>query len=150
MLAAIGAIANDGKLLQPHLVDRILYPSGAVSIGPDVKGQVVSSQAAQLVSAMMVGVVERGHGTQAGVDGYYIAGKTGTAQVASPNGGYMSGVGSTIGTFVGFGPVENPRFVMITRIDHPKDVVYAESSAAPLFGDIAKFLLDYWRIAPTR
>jgi len=150
MLAAIGAVANDGKLLQPHLVDRILYPSGAVSIGPDVKGQAISAQTAQLLSAMMVGVVERGHGKQAGVPGYYIAGKTGTAQVASERGGYMTGVGSTIGTFVGFGPVENPRFVMLTRIDHPKDVVYAESSAAPLFGKIAKFLLDYWRIPPTR
>ncbi len=152
MLAAVGAIANDGKLLQPHIVDRILYPSGAVSIGPDVKGQAISAQTAQLLSAMMVGVVERGHGTKAGVKGYYIAGKTGTAQIPNPkSGGYIAeGVGSTIGTFVGFGPVENPKFVMITRIDRPKDVVYAESSAAPLFGKIAKFLLDYWRIPPTR
>lgn len=152
MLAAVGAIANDGKLLQPHIVDRILYPSGAVSIGPDVRGQAISAQTAQLVSAMMVGVIERGHGQRAGVKGYYIAGKTGTAQIPNPNGsGYLpEGVGSTIGTFVGFGPVENPKFVMITRIDRPKDVVYAESSAAPLFGKIAKFLLDYWRIPPTR
>ncbi len=152
MLAAVGAIANDGKLMQPHIVDKILYPSGAVSIGPDVKGQVISSQVAQLVSAMMVGVVERGHGQKAGVRGYYIAGKTGTAQIPNPNGsGYLAeGIGNTIGTFVGFGPVENPRFVMIARIDRPRDVVYAESSAAPLFGGIAKFLLDYWRIPPTR
>lgn len=152
MLAAVGAIANDGKLLQPHIVDRILYPSGAVSIGPDVKGQAISAQTAQLVSAMMVGVIERGHGRKAGVKGYYIAGKTGTAQIPNPNtGGYIAeGIGSTIGTFVGFGPVESPKFVMIIRIDRPKDVVYAESSAAPLFSKIAKFLLDYWRIPPTR
>jgi cell division protein FtsI/penicillin-binding protein 2 len=152
MLAAVGAIANGGKLVQPHLVDRILYPSGAVAIGPDVKGQPITSQTAQLLSAMMVGVVERGHGKKAGVPGYYIAGKTGTAQIPNPKtGGYIAeGVGSTIGTFVGFGPVENPRFVMIARIDRPKDVVFAESSAAPLFGSVAKFLLDYWRIPPTR
>lgn len=152
MIASIGAIANGGKLMQPHVVDKILYPSGAVSIGPDEKGQAISAQTAGLMSAMMVGVVERGHGKQAGVPGYYIAGKTGTAQIPNPKtGGYIAeGVGSTIGTFVGFGPVENPRFVMITRIDRPKDVVYAESSAAPLFGQVAKFLLDYWRIAPTR
>jgi len=152
MLAAVGAIANDGKLLQPHLVDRILYPSGAVSVGPDVRGQAISPQTAQLISAMMVGVVERGHGKQAGVPGYFIAGKTGTAQIPDPKtGGYIAeGIGSTIGTFVGFGPVENPRFVMLVRIDRPKDVVYAENSAAPLFGKVAKFLLDYWRIPPTR
>jgi cell division protein FtsI/penicillin-binding protein 2 len=46
--------------------------------------------------------------------------------------------------------VENPKFVMLTRIDKPKDAVFAESSAAPLFGKVAKFLLDYWRIPPTR
>jgi len=151
LLAAVGAIANDGKLLQPHLVDRILYPSGAVSVGPDVKGQAISPQTAQLVSAMMVGVVERGHGKKAGVSGYYIAGKTGTAQIPAPGGGYLpGGFGTTIGTFIGFGPVENPKFVMLTRIDKPKDAVFAESSAAPLFGKVAKFLLDYWRIPPTR
>jgi len=150
MLAAVGAIANDGRLMKPHIVDRILYPSGAVSIDPVVEGQAISSQTAQLVSAMMVSVVENGHGQKAGVPGYWIAGKTGTAQIPSPNGGYLDGFGNTIGTFVGFGPVENPRFVMLTRVDKPKDVQFAESSAAPLFGQIAKFLLDYWRIPPTR
>jgi cell division protein FtsI/penicillin-binding protein 2 len=150
MVAAITAIANDGKLMQPHLVDRILYPSGAVSIDPTVVGQPIKSEAAEMVTAMMVNVVEVGHGKRAGVPGYYIAGKTGTAQIPAPNGGYLDGVGSTIGTFVGFGPVEDPRFVMLTRVDKPRDVQFAESSAAPLFGDIAKFLLDYWHIPPTR
>ncbi|HCL47851.1 TPA: hypothetical protein DHW58_02605, partial [Patescibacteria group bacterium] len=150
LLAAIGAIANDGRLLQPHIVDRILYPSGAVSIDPTVVGQAISPQTAQLVSAMMVGVIENGHGKRAGVPGYWIAGKTGTAQIPGPGGGYLDGFGNTIGTFVGFGPVDNPRFVMVTRIDQPKDVQFAESSAAPLFGRIAKFLLDYWHVPPTR
>ncbi len=149
LIAAVNAIANEGKLVKPHVVDKILYPSGAVSIDPVVVGQAISAQTAQLISAMMVGVVERGHGQKAGVTGYHIAGKTGTAQIPSPAGGYLEGFGSTIGTFVGFGPVENPKFVMVTRIDRPKDVVFAESSAAPLFGQIAKFLLDYWHVPPT-
>jgi stage V sporulation protein D (sporulation-specific penicillin-binding protein) len=149
LVQAVGAIANGGKMMQPHIVDRILYPSGAVAIEPTVKNQPISEEAAKVVAAMMVSVVERGHGKRAGVPGYYIGGKTGTAQIPDPqHGGYLEG--PTIGTFVGFGPAENPRFVMMTRIDKPKDVQYAESSAAPLFGQIAKFLLDYYRIPPTR
>lgn len=150
LTAAIGAIANQGKVMQPHIVDKILYPSGAVSVDPQVTSVAIKPQTANLISAMMVNVVERGHGQKAGVSGYRIAGKTGTAQIPSPSGGYLKGLGSTIGTFVGFGPVENPRFVMVTRIDRPKDVVFAESSAAPLFGDIAAFLMNYWQIPPSR
>jgi cell division protein FtsI/penicillin-binding protein 2 len=52
----------------------------------------------------------------------------------------------TIGSFVGFAPVHNPRFVMMVRIDNPKDVTYAESTAAPLFGEIAAFIVKYWGI----
>ena len=95
----------------------------------------------------MVNAIEKGHGKNAGVSGYRIAGKTGTAQIASPS-GYEDGV--TIGTFVGFAPVENPRFVMMTKIDRPKGTAFAETSAAPLFGEIAKFLLNYWQVPPTR
>jgi len=82
------------------------------------------------------------------VPGYYIAGKTGTAQVASSSGGYSQD--STIGSFAGFGPVEDPRFAMVVRIDNPKDVFWAESTAAPLFGEIAEFLLQYFEIPPVR
>lgn len=148
LVAAMGAIANGGKLMQPHIIDSIQYPSGAVAIEPTLVAQAIKPTTAEVVGAMLVGVVERGHGQKAGVPGYYIAGKTGTAQIPAPRGGYEAR--DTIGTFLGFGPVENPRFVMLARIDRPKDVQYAESSAAPLFGEIAKFLLDYYRIPPTR
>jgi len=147
LISAIASIANGGKLMQPHIVDKILYPSGAVSIDPQIINLVIKPQTAQLVSAMMVNVVDKGHGRQAGVSGYRIAGKTGTAQI--PKGGAYE-KGATIGTFIGFGPVEDPKFVMLTRIDRPEGMRFAESSAAPLFGDIAKFLLDYWQIAPER
>jgi cell division protein FtsI/penicillin-binding protein 2 len=152
LISAIGALVNDGRMMKPHVVDKILYPSGAVSIDPTVIGQVVSPQTAQLMSAMMVSVVEvdGGHATKARIQGYHIGGKTGTAQIPDPRtGGYLEGVGSTIGTFVGFGPAENPKFVMLVRIDKPRTVQYAESSAVPLFGKIAKFLLDYWHVPTT-
>jgi cell division protein FtsI/penicillin-binding protein 2 len=102
-----------------------------------------------LLGAMLVSVVENGHGKRAGVPGYYIAGKTGTAQVPKTDGtGYEENV--NIGSFAGFGPVEDPRFAMVVRIDHPRDVEWAESSAAPLFGEIASFLLQYLEVPPTR
>lgn len=147
LIAAVGAIANQGKLMKPHIIDKIIYPSGAVSVDPQMVRQAIKPQTAQLVSAMMVSVVENGHGKKAAVAGYRIAGKTGTAQIPK-GGGYEEG--PTIGTFVGFGPVEDPKFVMLTRIDRPKDVQFAESSAAPLFGDIAGFLLNYWQVPPER
>lgn len=147
LVAAVGAIANQGKLMKPHIVDKILYPSGAVSVDAQMVRQAIKPQTAQLVSAMMVSVVQRGHGQRAGVAGYTIAGKTGTAQIPK-GGGYEEG--PTIGTFIGFGPVEDPKFVMLTKIDRPKDVQFAESSAAPLFGDIASFLLNYWQVPPEK
>lgn len=149
LLMAVGAIANDGRVMQPHVVKSILYPSGTVSIDPVVSSEAITPQTAQLMSAMMVNVVESGHAKAAFVQGYRIGGKTGTAQIPDPRGGYLEGVGSTIGTFIGFGPAEDPRFVMLTRIDKARTVQYAAASAAPLFGKIAKFLLDYWHVPTT-
>jgi cell division protein FtsI/penicillin-binding protein 2 len=97
---------------------------------------------------MLISVVENGHGKKAGVAGYYIAGKTGTAQVAGPDGGYQSD--NTIGSFAGFGPVTKPKFAMVVRLDHPRDVEWAESTAAPLFCEIADFLVKYYKIPPER
>lgn len=147
LISAVGAIANQGKLMKPHIVEKLLYPSGAVSVDPQVVKVAFKPQTAQLVSAMMVSVVESGHGSGARVEGYRIAGKTGTAQIPK-GGGYEEG--ASIGTFVGFGPVDDPQFVMLTRIDRPANSVYAASTAAPLFGDIASFLLNYWQIPPER
>jgi cell division protein FtsI/penicillin-binding protein 2 len=82
------------------------------------------------------------------VPGYFVAGKTGTAQVPNENGpGYDPN--HTIGTFCGFAPVEDPKFAMCVKIDKPKDVQWAESSAAPLFGEMAKFMLNYYGVPPS-
>jgi len=150
MAAAFGAIANGGKLMKPHVVDRIVYPDGREErTEPVVVRQVITKRAAALIGGMLVRVVEDGHGKPAGVSGYWVAGKTGTAQIAKRGGsGYEEE--AFIGSFVGFAPVDDPAFVMLVRIDRPSDVQWAESSAAPLFGDIAKFLLDYKQIPPNR
>lgn len=149
MAAAYGALANGGMLMKPYVVEEIRYPDGRVEKkAPTEVRRVVSEKTATLISGMLVSVVRNGHGKRADVRGYTVAGKTGTAQIARRDGpGYE--VGANIGSFVGYAPIEDPRFVIIARIDRPKDVQFAESSAAPLFGAIAKFLLEYYKVAPS-
>lgn len=149
MVNAYAVIANGGKLMKPYLVKEIINSDGSKNITqPREIRRVISEKAALLTSGVLVNVVDNGHAGLASVDGYYVAGKTGTAQVAdSINKGYGQ---TTIHTFVGFAPVEEPAFVMLVRLDDPKDVKYAASSAAPLFGDIAEFILNYLKIPKER
>lgn len=147
---AYAAIANGGALMAPQIIDEMQYSDGTVdTILPEKVRQVISGKTAVTLSGMMVSAVENGHGKRAGVPGYWIAGKTGTAQIAQ-NGGYSETAFN--GSFAGFGPVEDPKFAMIVKIENPKseNILFAESTAAPVFGQIAKFLLEYYRIAPTR
>lgn len=147
MVTAFGAIANGGRLMKPYVIDEIRHPSGqADKTSPQMIRQAISSRAATLLGGMLVSVVNNGHAKLAGVDGYYVGGKTGTAQVSSTvRAGYS---GKTIHSFVGFAPVDDPAFVMLVKLDDPKDVPFAASSAAPLFGEIARFLLNYYQIPP--
>lgn len=150
MTTAFAALGNGGKLLRPHIVERIISPDGAEEIvKPQAVRQVISQRASRLISAMMVQVVENGHGKKAAVPGYYVAGKTGTAQIPNPKGkGYLAD--GTIGTFAGYAPADRPKFVLLVKIDKPKELQYAEASAAPVFGEIAKFLLNYYQVPPER
>ncbi len=150
IVMAYAAIANGGVLKKPLIVDEIRYDDGTIEKRlPQDIAQVIDEKTSRMLGAMLVSVIERGHGKRAGVPGYYIGGKTGTAQVARTDGiGYSQD--NTIGSFAGFGPVEDPKFAMIVRIDHPRDVVWAESTAAPLFGEMAQFLLQYFVVAPLR
>jgi stage V sporulation protein D (sporulation-specific penicillin-binding protein) len=150
LVQAYGAIANAGQMMRPYAVDKIVHPDGEVDQKSPINlGQVMTTKTAATTSAMLVDVVENGHGKKAAVKGYYIGGKTGTAQVAyKDKSGYDPD--QNIGTFVGFGPADNPAFVLLVRINNPKDVKFAESTAAPAFGEIASFILNYLQIPPTR
>lgn len=143
---AVAAIANDGVMMKPYLIDKTITANGKVTETKPVEvRRIISKEAAVQLQNMMVGVVKRGHGQRAGVKGYRVAGKTGTAQIPNPRGGYL--MHANIGTFVGFAPAEDPQFVMIVKIDRPQ-VAWAESSAAPVFGDLSAFLVRYLAIAP--
>lgn len=149
LVAAFGAIANDGVLMKPYVIDEVIKSDGtSIMTEPEVVRKVITPETAAKLSAMLANVVQNGHGQRAGVDGYFVAGKTGTAQIPLEGGtGYDPN--QTIGSFIGFAPVDDPQFVMLAKIDRPQDVQFAESSAAPLFGRVAAFLLPYLGIPPT-
>lgn len=149
MITAYAAIANGGILMKPYLVKEIVNPSGARSVTtPKQIRRAISERAATLLTAMLVNAVENGHAQRAKVPGFYVAGKTGTAQVAAADKrGYSD---KTIHTFIGFAPIDEPKFVMLTKLDDPKDARFAESTAVPLFGEIAKFVLEYYQIETER
>lgn len=150
MLQAFGALANGGKLMQPYLVKEIIHPDGTRDVTkPTVIDEVISKRTARLVSGMMVTVVENGHGKRAAVPGYYVAGKTGTAQIPNPDGpGYLKD--ATIGSFAGYAPSEQAKFVMLVTVVKPQTVKFAEASAAPVFGDMAKYILATLQVSPER
>ena len=149
LVTATSAIANGGKLVQPHIVKKIVRSTGEEEIiASKETRQVVSPSVAATTGAMMVSVVENGFGEPAKVPGYKIAGKTGTAQVANPNGpGYDPG--QKITSFIGFAPVEDPQFVMLVKLDNPGGDVWGASTAAPVFREIAEEIFRYYQIPPT-
>lgn len=147
LTSAFAAIANHGNLYKPYIIAETHYADGHIDTTmPRLVKQVISEKAAGLLCGMMAVVVNEGHGKAAAVPGYYIGGKTGTAQIAGPN-GYIEN--QTNQTFIGFGPVEDPQFVMLVKYVEPQ-VLYAESSAVPTFGEIAKFLVQYLEIPPSK
>jgi cell division protein FtsI/penicillin-binding protein 2 len=149
LITAYNALANGGILLKPQIVERVIYPNGSdEEILPEEVRRVISQKAALQISQMLRSVVVKGHGKRADVPGYLVAGKTGTAQVASSvKKGYADN--QHIGSFAGFAPMNNPRFTILVRVNNPQTVDWAESSAAPVFGELMKFLLDYYNIEPT-
>lgn len=150
MINAFAAMANGGILMKPYLVKEVIHGDGSrIVTQPKQIRRVISERGAMILSGMLVNVVENGHGKRAGVKGYYVAGKTGTAQIPKKDGrGYEKN--AHIGSFAGFAPANNPKFAMLVRLDNPRDVEWAESSAAPLFGEISEFLLHYLQVPTDR
>lgn len=144
LAAAYAVIANGGTTVQPHLVEKYVNGDQESEIERPKGGQIISSDTAASIRQMLVGVVEFGHGKRAKVEGVKVGGKTGTAEVPNPEGGYYED--RHIGTFAGLFPADDPKFVMVVRLDNPKTVKFAESSAAPTFGEIANWITNYYQL----
>ncbi len=147
MLKAVGAIANNGKLVQPRVVDKIIDSERELQIPVKEELQVVTPKTAHTLTEMMEAAVEYGDAHWARPKGYRIAGKTGTAQVAI--GGHYDEE-KTIASFIGFAPAEDPQFVMLTIIEEPKSSQWGSETAAPLFFDIARKLFVYMGIPESK
>ncbi len=147
-ITAASAIANGGKIVEPHIVSEFVMPDGSkTSVQKKIKDTAIREETSNMVGAMMVNVVEKGHGKAARVPGFRVAGKTGTAEIPSKDGtGYEEE--KNIGSFVLFVPAENAKFIILVKIDEPKGVEWAESTAAPVAGSLAKKILNYLEIPP--
>lgn len=147
MAAAMGALANHGLLMKPYVVDRIRDSSGnETKKYPEEVRRVVSPETAETITKMMISAVRNGYENKAGLSGYFIAGKTGTAQIPRSNGkGYSD---QFIHTFVGYGPAFDPKFLVLLQLNRPKGNRFAANTLTPAFHDLAQFILNYWEVPP--
>jgi cell division protein FtsI/penicillin-binding protein 2 len=147
LLTAFSAIANNGKRMEPHVVDKVETADGnTIAIPPKVLDQPISAKSSKVMTEMMVKAVDEGEAKFARLKGYRIAGKTGTAQI--PVAGHYD-PNKTIASFIGFAPADDPKFLMLVVIDRPTSSIYGAETAAPLFFNVARNILNYYGIPPT-
>ncbi len=148
LLVAASVFGTRGMAVHPHLVEAIRDPAGHTIATPGniPPHQVVEPEVADRVLAMMREVVEGGTGTKARLEGYPVAGKTGTAQRPGARGGYEPG--AYVSSFVGLVPVPAPRLAVLVVVDRPRGVYFGGDVAAPAFREIARQALWYLRIPP--
>ncbi len=143
MVNALAAIANGGELHRPYITKEIRDDRGNLvkKNHPVRVRQVIHAETARKMTDILVGVVEKGSGMRAKIEGVSIAGKTGTAQKAEKGKGYAAG--KEVMSFMGFLPADNPKFAIIVTIDEPKGARFSGLVAAPVFKRIAQQTLDY-------
>ena len=147
LITAISSVINGGKLMRPYIVQQTSGPDGTRVFEPVVVRQAVSEQTSRTMVEMMNAVVDGVPYHRAQVKGYHVGGKTGTTLVSIPTGYALD---STLASFVGFAPVEDPAFIMLVKIDQPQDDPLGGIVAAPVFGRLAPQILNYLNIPPAR
>ncbi|MCQ6557128.1 penicillin-binding transpeptidase domain-containing protein [Paenibacillus mendelii] len=150
-VAAVAAVANGGKLMEPHIIKQIVRSSDNMTIAtkPKFIRQVISSDTAKLAGDYLEQVVsdrKLGSGKYAAIEGIRVAGKTGTANKVI-NGAYAKG--KHVVSFIGYAPVENPKVVVLVIVDEPKDELGGGTVAAPVFKEIVSQTLTYMGVHPT-
>ncbi len=146
LVTAVNTIANGGVRMKPYVVQKIQTEQGKiVEIEPEILNTPITSATSEVLKWMMVNSVERGESQWTKLPGYRVAGKTGTAQIPvagryDPN--------KTIASFVGFFPAEDPKITMLVLVDKPKTSIYGSETAAPIFFNIARQLVNYYNIEP--
>jgi cell division protein FtsI/penicillin-binding protein 2 len=144
MAAAMVAVANDGLLLKPYVVQQFIEGEQVVSVKPTVVRRVILAQTAQTLTDMLVAAVNQ-ETELAQVPGYRVAGKTGTAQIPVP-GGYHPNL--TVASFAGYLPADEPALVILVVIHKPQTSPWGGQVAAPVFARIAEQLVVLFDIPP--
>ncbi|MFT5360149.1 MAG: stage V sporulation protein D (sporulation-specific penicillin-binding protein) [Candidatus Paceibacteria bacterium] len=149
-IRAFSALANGGTLINPYLVKEIDYKDGGSKKTKVEEGKrVITKEASEEVTRMLVELVDTAlFAGREKLERHTIAGKTGTAQVAAPDGGYLEG--QNLHTFFGYAPAYDPEFLVLFFTKYPKGVRYASQTVAPASMETMKFLLQYYEVPPDR
>ena len=155
LVQAMGAIANDGKMMQPYIIDKIVNPNTGEIVEqfePTVKGKPVSAETAKQVRELLALTVtdEKGTGKNYNIDSYQVAGKTGTAQIPKANGDYFEGNHHYFYSFLGMVPVEDPQLVVYVAVKHPKLNATQQGSepVSKVFNSVVENSLKYLNVNP--
>lgn len=149
LIKAYTTLANEGTMMQPYLVKKIEYSDGTVEeFEPQIVSQVLKPETAQMVTAMLTSVVGQ-YTSKIALDEHYIAGKSGTAQTYKW-GKALSGPGTTMTTFIGYGPIDGAEFLVLVKMDRPRSTEWAEGTSGQVFHKIMEFLFDYYSIPPDK
>ncbi|MBT4384849.1 penicillin-binding protein 2 [Candidatus Peregrinibacteria bacterium] len=145
---AYTALANDGIMMRPILVSKIEHADGSVEeFEPEAISRVIDTESSQMITAMMTATSESYYSLA--LENHYFAAKSGTAQTYKW-GKALSGPGTTIAGFVSYGPIDNPQFLTVVKLDHPRTVEWGSATAGPISKEIINFLFDYYNLPPDK
>jgi cell division protein FtsI/penicillin-binding protein 2 len=144
MVMAVGALANDGKMMAPHILKAVIDDGEQFNNPPQVVGSPITANTARTVSEMLANSLEE-ESSVALVEGYRVSGKTGTAEIPGP-GGYSSD--RTNASFVGWGPTDSPRFLVYIWLEKPSTSIWGSVVAAPVFSEIVSKLVVLLDLPP--
>ncbi|MBI9044272.1 MAG: penicillin-binding protein 2 [Anaerolineaceae bacterium] len=144
MISAVSAVANGGEIMAPHILKSVVTEDQRIDIPARVIGTPITAETAETLTQMLAVSLESEAST-ALVDGYTVAGKTGTAEIPGPN-GYETEL--TNASFIGWGPTDNPRFVVFVWIEKPESSPWGSIVAAPIFSNIVRELVILMDIPP--
>ncbi len=135
LINAFSAIANGGMLMRPYI---------SADLNPEFVGRVISKEATEAITKIMISAVDKAE--VAHIPKYYVAGKTGTAQIPDfKKGGYTDNV---VNTYAGYAPAYDPRFVILIKIENPAGAPLAGATVVPAFRELAQFILNYYNVPP--
>ena len=145
LVTAVGAIANDGVMMAPHVLLGFVENGKQYNTNPQVVGTPIKKETAQILTGMLTISLEE-EASDALLEGYRVAGKTGTAEIAIPGKGYVTNM--TNASFIGWGPSEDPKFVVYIWLEEPKSAPWGSVVAAPVFSQVVEKLVVLMDIPP--